>query len=131
MAGEERRKTILFVDDDDDFAYALSRVLEHAGYRVRRAGDGDEGLRMALEEPPDLVLLDFMMPVKSGFAVCLELRKMPALREVPIIGLTAFGQNVGEIHGLVAEDAHLHLQDCIEKPVEPNILLAQVARALA
>lgn len=131
MSAQTTGKKILFIDDDDDLVAALSIMLESAGYHVHRAADGDEGLRMAAEEKPDLILLDFMMPVKSGFATSQELRQIEALRDVPILVLTAFGQNIGEIYGLSPQEARLHIQGCLEKPVEPNVLLERIAEALA
>ena len=131
MPGQTDGKRILLVDDDEDLTSALSRLLEKAGYIVRCATNGDEGLRMAEEEPPDLIILDFMMPVKNGFETCCELHQIPRLHDVPIIVLTAFGQNIGEIHGFTQEDARLHIRNCLEKPVEPNVLLARVAQALS
>jgi DNA-binding response OmpR family regulator len=131
MCAQSKGKKILFIDDDDDLAAALSVLLESAGYQVRRAADGDEGLRMALEDRPDLVLLDFMMPVKSGFATSQEMRRIDALRDVPILALTSFGQNIGEIYGLPSDQARMHIQGFLEKPVEPNVLLERIEQALA
>ncbi len=131
MGEQSQGKKILFIDDDDDLVDALSILLESAGYSVRRASDGDEGLRMAQEERPDLVLLDFMMPVKSGFATSQEMRRIEALKDVPIIALTSFGQNIGEIYGLPSDEAQLHIQGFLEKPVEPNVLLERIEEALA
>jgi len=130
MTEQKAGKRILLVDDDQDLTSVLSRLFERAGYVVRCAADGDQGVRMAVEDPPDLVLIDFMMPVKSGFDACQDLRRIPARRDVPIIALTAFGRNIGEIHGLSGGEADLPIQDCLEKPVEPNVLLERVSHAL-
>ncbi len=120
---------VLIVDDDDDLASALARFLEGEGYSVRRASDGDEGLRMALEAPPDLIILDFMMPIKNGFDALHEIRSAQALANVPVLALTAFGQSVGETHG--CEDMEkAGLAGALEKPFEPNILLERVASVL-
>ena len=86
---------------------------------------------MAAEELPDLILLDFVMPVKDGFAVCEELQQSPALRDVHVIALTAFGRKVGEIYGLRQKEAASHFRECLEKPFEPNVLLERVAQALS
>ncbi len=122
--------TVLFVDDDEDFVYALSKLLEGEGYRVRHAPDGDAAVRMATEEPPDLIILDFMMPVKNGFEALLELRAIDATADVPILALTSFGQDIGRIHGLGQSDEQPLVQDCLEKPVEPNVLLDRVASVM-
>jgi two-component system phosphate regulon response regulator PhoB len=86
---------------------------------------------MAVEEPPDLILLDFMMPVKSGFDVCLELAGNPSLRDVPVIVLTAFGQDIGVIHGLASGTIPSCIRDYVEKPFEVNVLLERVGLAMA
>ena len=126
MSEQPLKRTVLVIDDDDDMAYALSRTLEGAGFQVRRAEDGDEGVRMAAAEPPDAILLDFMMPVKNGFEACREIRRIPALRSVPILALTAFGQDIGEIHGMSLDAGSGGIQGCMEKPFEPNLLLERL-----
>jgi two-component system response regulator RpaA len=131
MCAQTSGKKILFIDDDDDLAEALSVLLQSAGYRVCRAADGEEGLRMAREERPDLILLDLMMPVKSGFTTAQELRQSEALLDVPIIALTSFGQNIGEIYGLPSDKAGTQFQGFLEKPVEPNVLLERIEQTLA
>jgi DNA-binding response OmpR family regulator len=130
MSSNNFVRTILIIDDDDDTAAALSCILESTGYRVRRAADGDEGLRMAASEQPDLIILDFMMPVKDGFCTCKELNARAELRRVPIIALTAFGQDIGEEHGLERGTVINGIKEFLEKPVEPNILLERVAAVL-
>lgn len=131
MAVQTFGKTILFVDDDDELREALSLMLERAGHRVQRAANGEQAVRLAAEEPPDLILLDFMMPEKSGFDASRELRRLPGLEEVPIIVLTAFGQNIGEIYGLPQADPSSNIVEYLEKPVEINILLERVNQALS
>jgi len=129
MSGQSDEKTILIVDDDD-LASVMTHLLESRGYRVRRASDGEEGVRMAREQPPDLILLDFMMPVKDGFDACREIRSSPEAGGVPIVALTAFGQDIGEIHGLTRGGDAAAIQDFLEKPVEPNVFLERIALAL-
>ena len=124
-------KQVLIIDDDDDLAAALTVLLEGAGYRIRRAADGAEGVRMAAEQPPDLIILDLMMPVKNGFEACDELQQIPALRDVPILAITAFGQDIGEVYGARREGAPASVRDCLEKPIEANVLLDRMASALA
>jgi len=81
---------ILIVEDELPMRTALQDVLAGEGYRVLTAADGESGLRRALEEKPDLILLDIMMPKLDGFAVCAELRRRD--NPVPILMLTAKGQ---------------------------------------
>ena len=131
MPAPTAARKILIIDDDRGFALALAHFLEKAGYAVRRAENGEEGLRMAARESPDLILLDFMMPIKTGFEVCQELRRTPGLCAVPVIVLTAFGQNIGEIHGLRQDEAGTQIRAVLEKPIEPNVLLERLAEALS
>lgn len=99
----------------------LSDGLRSAGYRVQTAGDGEEALLIAETMPPDLFILDIMMPIKSGWELLRDLRKHPQLGEKKIMVLTAIGKTIGEatseIHGA---DAHL------DKPFAFVELLRQV-----
>ncbi len=131
MTSERSEATILFIDDDEDLVYALSKMLEHSGYRVRHAPDGEVGVRMAAEEQPDLIILDFMMPAKNGFDALRELREIDGMAGVPVLALTSFGQDIGEIYGLREEESRSFVQDSLEKPVEPNVFLDRVASAVA
>ena len=131
MVHADPKMNILFIDDDEDLVHALSRILESEGYSVRHAADGEVGVRMATENRPDLILLDYMMPVKSGFEALCELREINSMTNVPILVLTSFGQNIGEIHGLRRGNDTPLVQDCLEKPIEPNVLLDRIASAIA
>lgn len=130
MASEGSGNKILVIDDDHDLAFALKILLERSGYAVVRAAEGEEGLKMAAEEKPDLIILDFMMPVRDGFSVCNELSGDRELQSVPVIALTAFGQRIGETHGLTKEAVSC-VCAFIEKPYEANVLLQRIASALA
>src|SRR5947209_6656007 len=81
---------LLIIEDELPMRTALQDCLQSEGYRVLTAADGESGLRRALEEQPDLILLDIMMPRLDGFAVCAELRRLN--NAVPILMLTAKGQ---------------------------------------
>ena len=130
MAQPAAGKKILFIDDDEDLKWALARLLQGAGYQVRCAANGDEGLLLASQERPDLILLDYIMPVKDGFTMCQELGQLPGMADVPIIVMTAFGQNIGEIYGLPRQRACLCIAEFLEKPVEANVLLDRIAHVL-
>jgi len=130
MSDAAAAPSILVIDDDPDFRMPLVLVLQGEGYRVRWAANGDEGCRLAGEEPPDLILLDFMMPGKNGFDACVELAESPRLRHIPVLALTAFGRNIGEIYGLPASQVPPNIRECLEKPVELNVLLERVASAI-
>jgi len=131
MTAQKPGARILFIDDDEDLVFALSRMLESEGFEVRHAADGNAGVRMAAEDSPDLIILDFMMPIKNGFEACRELTQIKSLRDVPILALTAFGHNIGEVHDMGTSAGPPVVQDYLEKPVSPNVLLERVAAMLA
>jgi len=100
---------VLIVEDDDSMSTALRDGFAYEGYTVRHAPDGAEGLRLASEEPPDLLILDVMLPKMSGLDVCKELRARGST--VPIIMLTARGQEIDKVLGL-----KLGADDYVTKP---------------
>ncbi len=118
------RKRILLVDDDREIVEAMKLALEAAGYEVLVARDGNQGLAMAEREDPDLVILDMMMPKRSGFLVLEKLRRT---RSVPvrIIMVTA---NEGSRHKAYAE--MLGVDDYIRKPFPMERLMESVRRLL-
>jgi len=113
---------ILIVEDELPMRTALQDVLQAEGYRVLAAADGEIGLKKAISEKPDLILLDIMMPRLDGYAVCQELRRLA--NPVPIIMLTAKGQVEDRVTGLDAG-----ADDYLVKPFSTEELLARV-RAL-
>jgi len=126
----ESKAKILVVDDMPDLARTVQIVLEQAGYEVILAADGQEGLDKAQAEQPDLIILDVMMPVLDGFAVCRKLREDPQLKDTPVILLTGVGEQAAAtdypVDGVLQADA----DDYLEKPVDPKALLATVVRLL-
>ena len=126
----ESKGKILVVDDMPDLARTVQIVLEQAGYEAILAADGQEGLDKAQAEQPDLIVLDVMMPVLDGFAVCRKLRKDPQLEDTPVILLTGVGEHAADtdypVDGVLQADA----DDYIEKPVDPKALVAAIARLL-
>ena len=124
---EEKRdkKRILLVDDDTEIIEAMRYALEAKGYRISVARDGNQGLALAEREDPDLVILDMMMPKRSGFLVLERLRRT---RPVPVrvIMITA---NEGSRHKAYAE--MLGVDDYIRKPFPMDRLLDSVNRLLA
>jgi DNA-binding response OmpR family regulator len=112
-----RPARILVVEDEPNMVAGLRDNFEFEGYEVITAGDGIEGLRRALEESPDLVILDVMTPRMSGLEVCKQLR---AQRDsIPIIMLTACGQELDKVVGL-----ELGADDYVTKPFSIRELLA-------
>jgi DNA-binding response OmpR family regulator len=118
-------KRILLVDDDTEIVEAMRYALEAKGYSILVARDGNQGLTLAEEEDPDLVILDMMMPKRSGFLVLERLRRT---RPVPmrVIMITA---NEGSRHKAYAE--MLGVDDYIRKPFPLDRLLESVDRLLA
>jgi DNA-binding response OmpR family regulator len=85
-------KKILIVDDDPDIIELTKKGLEASGYKVTAACDGVEGLKKAIEEKPDLILLDIIMPKKDGFAMLKDLKENKATSDIPVIMLSAKGE---------------------------------------
>ena len=88
---------ILIIEDETPMRTALADLLAAEGYRVLTAAEGESGLQRALDEKPDLILLDIMMPKLDGFALCAELRRLS--NPVPVLMLTAKGQIEDRVHG--------------------------------
>lgn len=114
---------ILVVDDDTNIRESLVDLLESEGYGVRTAADGMAALAAYAERRPDLMLLDVMMPKKSGYDVCREIRKTDA--QLPIVMLTAKAEEVDEVLGL-----ERGASDYVTKPFSIQALLARVAAHL-
>ncbi len=117
------KEKILIVEDDPAILTGLVDLLEGEGFEVRSAKDGNAALRSYQNEKPSLILLDIMIPEKSGLDVCREIRRKDAL--TPIIMLTAKGQEVDKVVGL-----ELGADDYIVKPFGVGELLARVRAAL-
>ena len=126
----EKKVKILLIDDDNDFVEATKTVLESKPYEVIVAYEGDEGLRKAKEENPDLVLLDIIMPVKDGFSAAEQFKKDPELSKIPIIMLTSYSSRRGESSIPVSRGYELEAEDYVDKPVSPEKLLNIVEKYL-
>ncbi len=119
------RPTVLAVDDTPENLDLMSGLLQDR-YRVKVAINGEKALQIARsDDPPDLILLDIMMPGLSGYEVCAQLKQDPATRAIPIIFLTAMTATEDETKGL-----EMGAVDFITKPVNPPIVLARVATQL-
>jgi DNA-binding response OmpR family regulator len=124
-AAEPQKKRILLVDDDPEIIESLRLALESKGYNILVARDGNQGLSMAEREDPDLVILDMMMPKRSGFLVLEKLRRTRPI-PVRVIMITA---NEGSRHKAYAE--MLGVDDYIRKPFAMDRLVDSVDRLLA
>jgi DNA-binding response OmpR family regulator len=118
-----KKELILVVEDDRSILTGLKDLLEAEGYAVATAEDGEEALRMYEREKPTLILLDIMIPEKSGYDVCREIRKKDDI--TPILMLTAKGQEVDKVVGL-----EMGADDYIVKPFGVSELLARVRARL-
>ena len=116
---EKTREKILIIEDEADLVKGLKLNLVDEGYEVDWASDGREGLRMALEEAPDLVILDIMLPGMNGLDICRELRQKKA--NIPVIMLTAKGEEVDKVVGL-----EIGADDYMTKPFSVRELLARI-----
>ncbi len=126
----EKKAKILLVDDDVDFVESTKIILESKPYEVIVAYEGDEGLRKARQENPDLIILDVIMPVKDGFTAAEQLKKDPQLTKIPVIMLTGFSSKGQKTSIPVSRGFTLEAEDYIEKPVTPEELLAKVEKYL-
>ncbi len=119
------RPHVLVVEDEMPIVELLRYNLEKSGYSVSVATDGDEALERVAAAPPDAVLLDWMLPRKSGIEVCRQLRARPGTRTMPIILLTARGEEADRVRGL-----ETGADDYIVKPFSPRELEARLKAVL-
>jgi two-component system, OmpR family, alkaline phosphatase synthesis response regulator PhoP len=112
---------ILLVDDEPDIIEFLSYNLKKEGFKVYTAGNGIEGIKIAKEVIPHLIVLDVMMPGMDGIETCSELKKIPSLAKSLIMFLTARGEDYSQIAGLDAG-----ADDYITKPIKPRLFISRV-----
>ena len=118
---QSKGKTILIADDEPDILEILSYNLRNDGYTVHTASDGEEALLKAPQVKPDLIILDVMMPKKTGMEVCRLLRLNPAFQQTLIIFLTALSDESSHLKGL-----EYGADDFISKPISTKILTSKV-----
>jgi two-component system alkaline phosphatase synthesis response regulator PhoP len=118
---ETTTRKVLIADDEPDILEILKYNLAHEGYEVFTAKDGDDALEKAKRFLPDLIVLDMMMPRKTGVEVCQLLRSQPAFRETLIIFLTAVNDETTQIKGL-----ETGADDYLNKPVSPRVFVSRV-----
>ena len=117
--------SILVADDEPNIVLSLEFLLKQAGFRVRTVADGEAALAAIAQEPPNLVLLDVMIPGRDGYAVCQEIRSNPAWRDVRIIMLTAKGGEIQREKGL-----SLGADEYVTKPFSTRELVEKIRRML-
>src|SRR5262245_27659883 len=121
MAGE----LVLVIDDSPTITKVVQLVLTKAGYQVQTAADGEQGLQSVRDQRPDLILLDFVMPRMNGYQFCRELTSDAKLRDIPVILMSAKGDQVGERFVKV-----MGIVDYITKPFSPEAITAVVQHTI-
>jgi CheY-like chemotaxis protein len=119
----ESSKTVLLVEDNEDNRTVYRTILEHFGYAVIEARNGEDGIRMAREDHPDLILMDISIPIIDGWEATKILKGEPATAAIPIIALTA--------HALATDRAKAAEVGCdgyLAKPCEPRRVVAEVEK---
>lgn len=116
---------ILYIEDNEQNLYLVSFILEKAGHEVLAARSGIEGLGKAVEERPDLILLDFQLPEMDGLEVLRRLKADQAVANIPVLAVTSFAM-VGDKERFLAAGCSGYL----EKPINPDTFLAAVERFL-
>ncbi len=114
-------RNVLVVDDEPNIVLSLEFIMKQAGFNVRVARDGEEALGAIEASPPDLVLLDVMMPNRDGYDVCGTIRANPAWSDIHIIMLTAKGRDIEREKGMA-----LGADDYITKPFSTREVIARV-----
>lgn len=119
------KEKILIVEDDDDIQQLLSFTFESAGFEVKTSATGNGGLAEAVDFLPDVIILDLMLPGMSGLDICKELKRIPETSTIPVVMLTARGEEVDRIVGL-----ELGADDYVVKPFSPRELVLRVRAIL-
>jgi two-component system phosphate regulon response regulator PhoB len=119
------KQSVLVVEDDDDIRELVSYNLLKEGYQVAGVASGEDALAAVAAKPPDLVLLDLMLPGLDGLSVCRQLKGDPATEPLPVVMLTAKGEEADIVAGL-----NLGADDYVTKPFSPKVLLARVQAVL-
>jgi len=123
---EKGAKIILCIEDEQEMIDLIRLILTRRGYDVRGATSGEEGLKIIHEEPPDLVLLDLMMPNMDGWEVYHQMKGDEASKNIPVIVVTAKSQSIDKVLGL-----HIaKVDDYISKPFSPQELMKSVDNVL-
>src|SRR5271157_3435389 len=118
-------RRVLVIEDDKDIVELVRYNLEKDGYQVASSADGSTGLSQIRKSPPDLLILDLMLPKLSGLDICKEVRRDVSLNRLPILILTAKGEEADRVVGL-----ELGADDYVTKPFSPRELVARVKALL-
>lgn len=124
-----KQTRILLIDDDPDVHTVVRKILEAKAYEVISAYDGFEGLRKVVDEKPDLIILDVIMPGKHGFDVCHELKtdeKYHFFSNIPVLMLTVYPEDREKMHLSMREGMMMEAEDYLQKPVDAQELVKRV-----
>jgi len=124
---------ILVIDDDPDVHTVVKKILEPKSYKVLFAYDGAEGLRKVVEERPDLIILDVIMPGKHGFDVCHELKtdeKYHFFSNIPVLMRTVYPNDREKMHLPMREGKLMEAEDYLQKPFDAKELVKRVEELL-
>ena len=119
------KRTILIVDDEEDIRELVALNLGREGFKVVGSETGEQALKLARSQPPDLIVLDLMLPGMDGLEVCRKIRNDPQTSQIPIVMLTAKGEEADIVTGL-----ELGADDYMTKPFSGKVLVARVRRIL-
>jgi CheY-like chemotaxis protein len=125
MQSHEQTETVLLVEDTEDNRFMMRRLLEMAGYRVVEATNGEEAVRFAESERPQLILMDLSLPVIDGLAATRAIRKLNGFRETPIVAVSAHDTSDFQAEALAAG-----CNSYITKPIDFSELELLIARLL-
>lgn len=128
-----KQSKVLLIDDDPDLHTLVKKILDPKSYEVVSAYDGYEGLSKVVEERPDLIILDVIMPGKHGFEVCHELKtdeKYHFFSNIPVLMLTVYPEDREKMHLSMREGMMMEAEDYLQKPVDPQELLNRVEELL-
>jgi len=124
---------ILTIDDDANLQAVLKNVLESKDYQVVQASEGEEGLQKVIDEKPDLIILDVIMPGKTGFDVCRQLKtdeKYYFFSQIPVLMLTVYPDEREQANLSMREGMPMETEDYMHKPIDPKELLSRVETLL-
>jgi two-component system alkaline phosphatase synthesis response regulator PhoP len=119
------KKRILLIEDEEDIAALIKLQAELSGYKMHVEVDGLNGYRAIEREKPDLVILDIMLPGQNGFDICRKMKSNPELKNIPVIVLSAKGDEIDVILGL-----ELGADDYVAKPFSPKVLFSRIKAVL-
>ncbi len=128
----DKAAKIMIIDDDSDYRFTMETFLNRNGFETLTAENGQEGLDLIEKERPDLILLDVMMQsIYSGLEICKQLRSNPDLKDIPIIGISGMGNELGVRLDKWGDDEYFKVDEYYEKPVDREKLLERIKGRLA